>query len=111
MSTRHDRVVRWAWRWTLLSFLAFGGVYFLGWFVTWNWDTFEKCEIFRDQRYEPAIAELSANFPFKNTCNADYDMVPAWLNPTIVVLGVAAVLSVACLIGASVHRKQVLARL
>lgn len=106
MTARHDRAVRSARRWTLASFLAFCVVYVLGWFFTWNWDLFENCQIFRDQRYEPEIAELSANFPFKNTCNADYDMVPTWVNPSVVGTGAVFLISLALLVVALIRRTR-----
>jgi hypothetical protein len=33
-----------------------------------------------------------------NRCNADYDLVPGWVNPALVIFAVAAV---ACLVGAA----------
>ncbi|AEW99223.1 hypothetical protein [Streptantibioticus cattleyicolor] len=35
--------------------------------------------------------EASRWFPLHNKCNATYDLVPAWVNPTLVALPVAAV--------------------
>ena len=111
MSTPHDRAVRWAWRWTWLSLLGFGGFYFLGWYHTWRWDFSETCTYYHHETYDAAATQLSGTFPFKNTCNANYDLVPAYANPMIVVLGASFLLSVTFLIGAIVRRQQLRARI
>jgi len=111
MSARQDRAARLSAYASLWSSLAFGAFW---WFaavaLTFNYDAGDTCNISFDQPYDPETAEGSSTFPFKNECNSAFDMMPAFVNPTFVVLGALALLSVASLIGAAVHRSRVLAR-
>jgi hypothetical protein len=108
MTARHDRAVRWARRWTLASFLAFGVFYLYVANVTWfNWGQFDTCYV-HGARYEPDAAEVSSSFPFTSTCSADYVLVPTWANPTIVVLGAVCLISLALLGAASIRRRRAL---
>ncbi|WP_405686527.1 hypothetical protein [Streptomyces sp. NBC_00057] len=93
-------------RWLLLSVMPCFGL-----FCTWFWGAFsggldarETCELLEGQTYDSAYREEnwqepSRLFPLHNKCNASYDLVPAWINPTIVCLAVA---TAGCLITAVV---------
>lgn len=92
--------------WLLLSVASC-----VGGFVIWCWGVFsggldaqETCEILRGQVYDDGYREEhwrepSRVFPLHNKCNASYDLVAAWINPTLVCLAVTAV---GCLIAAAV---------
>jgi len=60
-------------------------------------DDEESCGIFHhqtyDREYRMAHPEHAGRniFPLSNKCNADYDMVPFWMNPTIVGFALLAV--------------------
>ncbi|WP_350003993.1 hypothetical protein [Pseudarthrobacter sp. WHRI 8279] len=60
-------------------------------------DDEESCEISRHQAYDreyrmthPEHAGRTI-FPLSNKCNADYDMVPFWMNPAVVGFALLAV--------------------
>jgi len=111
MSARHDRAVRLSAYATLWSFLVFGVFWYMAAVLfTFNYDVSETCTLSHDQTYDPETAEVSSSFPFRNTCSSDFDMMPTFVNPTFVVLGALALLSLASLIGAAVHRNRVLTR-
>ncbi|MET8170712.1 hypothetical protein ABZT34_41910 [Streptomyces sp. NPDC005329] len=84
--------------WLTLSALSCVGL-----FLTWFWgawsgglDVAETCALLRGQKYDDAYRaehwrEPSRFFPLHNKCNASYDLVPAWVNPTLVLLALLAV--------------------
>lgn len=111
MTARLDRAVRLSAHATLWSFLVLGVFWFLaGFLFTVNYDVGDLCNLSYNQRYDPETAEVSSSFPFKNTCNSDFDMMPTFVNPVFVVLGALALVSLASLIGAAVYRSRVLTR-
>jgi hypothetical protein len=62
-------------------------------------DTEEACHQ-RGQRYDHAyldehFEETARLFPLRKPCNADYDLVPAWVNPVLVAFPVPAAGSLA----------------
>lgn|GEM_PF-3198286 len=59
-------------------------------------DQEETCVHLRHQRYDEDFvrehhAEQLRWFPLHSYCNADYDLVPAWVNPSVALLALAAV--------------------
>lgn len=72
-------------------------------FLTWLWgvwsgglDVAETCTLLKGQKYDDDYRrdhyrEPSQIFPLHNKCNASYDLVPAWVNPTLVLLALVAV--------------------
>ncbi|WRZ90265.1 hypothetical protein OHB54_15030 [Streptomyces sp. NBC_01007] len=92
--------------WLLLSLVSCFGL-FVTWFLgafSGGLDVRETCELLEGQTYDPAYRdenwqEPSRLFPLHNKCNASYDLVPVWINPTIVILAVA---TAGCLITAVV---------
>jgi hypothetical protein len=83
----------------LLSVLALGSVFFVG-LAAPGLDVREKCElagqtldmVYREQH----SGEPGQFFPLHDKCNADYDLVPGWINPALVFF---AVLAAALLLG------------
>ncbi|MER6788196.1 hypothetical protein ABT330_26900 [Streptomyces sp. NPDC000658] len=83
-------------RWLLLSTLSCGGA-----FLTWLWgalagglDVAETCTLLRGRRFDGAyrsrhLDESTRWFPLHNKCDATYDLVPAWINPTVVLFSLA----------------------
>ncbi|MEU4872536.1 hypothetical protein [Streptomyces sp. NPDC021608] len=83
-------------RWLLLSTLTCAAA-----FLTWLWgalagglDVAETCTLYRGQRFDGAyrsrhLDESTRWFPLHNKCNATYDLVPAWINPTVAFLALA----------------------
>ncbi|MFF1544289.1 hypothetical protein [Streptomyces sp. NPDC058291] len=83
--------------WLTLSALSCGAL-----FVTWLWgawsgglDVAETCTLREGQEYDDVYRaehwrEPSQVFPLHNRCNASYDLVPAWVNPTLVLLALLA---------------------
>jgi len=85
----------------LLALVAFGVTVFSG-FAASGLDIKKSCEI-AHQRFDRAYLdqnwrETSQFFPMHSRCNADYDLVPGWVNPALVIF---AVFAVACLVGAA----------
>lgn len=86
---------------TLLALLAFGVTTLVG-AAAGGLDIVETCELahhrfdrdYLDQHWQ----DYSQFFPMSQKCNADYDMVPGWVNPALVIFAVAAV---TCLVGAA----------
>lgn len=88
------RPVHWLALWALSSVALF---------LTWLWgvwsgglDVAETCTLLKGQTYDADYRrdhyrEPSQIFPLHNRCNASYDLVPAWINPALVLLALVAV--------------------
>lgn len=78
---------------SLLSSLALGVTFFVGIFASGK-DTDETCakagqildQSYRQQNWQ----EPSQIFPLHNKCNANYDMVPIWVNPALIIFAALA---------------------
>jgi hypothetical protein len=97
-----------------LSWMAMGYVWTYGMFSTALYVekqcVFQHHVRFDAEYYSEHAEEFKRLFPLHEKCNADYDMVPAWVNPAIVVLGVlGVVLLVAQIASAIVHYRKELA--
>ncbi|MDQ8703950.1 hypothetical protein RCO28_15815 [Streptomyces sp. LHD-70] len=92
-----------------LSFaVATAPVAFLGLLVSWSVGAFsgaldvgEAC-VTQQQHYDSAYraqhaAEMNQPFPLRNACNADYDLVPGWVNPAVVLFAALLVASLSVL--------------
>jgi hypothetical protein len=79
----------------LVSVLALGVTYFVG-VASGGLEIDEACaaagqpvdDNYRAQHWQ----EPGRFFPLHNKCNADYDLVPGWTNPALVILAVLAAL-------------------
>ncbi|ANW20776.1 hypothetical protein [Streptomyces clavuligerus] len=65
-------------------------------------DVAETCVLNHHQAYDSAYRSAHSEdfdrlFPLSNKCNASYDLVPAWVNPTVAACFAIAVLSVIAL--------------
>ncbi|MEU1054505.1 hypothetical protein ABZ397_18430 [Streptomyces sp. NPDC005876] len=72
-------------------------------------DVEESCRLTHHQRYDPAYRSAHAEefqrlFPLRNKCNASYDLVPSWVNPTVAACFVVAVLCIAMLVRLGLSR-------
>lgn len=97
--------------WVLLSVLSCACVP-----LVWFWGAFsggldvrETCELLEGQVYDDAYRaehyrEPGRLFPLHNKCNASYDLVPLWVNPTLVCLAIVAVGSVIAAVVLTVAR-------
>ncbi|MET7655509.1 hypothetical protein [Streptomyces sp. NPDC005486] len=86
-----------------LFWLMLSGLSYVGLFLTWIWgawsgglDVAETCTLLRGQKFDDAYRaehwrEPSQAFPLHNKCNASYDLVPAWINPALVLFFAVAV--------------------
>ncbi|RJQ92531.1 hypothetical protein [Amycolatopsis panacis] len=86
---------------TLLPLLALGFTFFVS-LMGAKLDIQEACEA-AQQPFDRAYLsqhrqDTGQLFPRHDLCNADYDLVPGWINPALVIF---AVVTVACLIGAA----------
>ncbi|MGW4596899.1 hypothetical protein ACWEOA_16560 [Streptomyces sp. NPDC004457] len=78
--------------------------------VSWIWgvlrgglDVRETCQFVHHEHYDRAYrdahaAEFRKFFPLHDKCNAHFDLVPAWVNPSITVCAVIATTAVAVLL-------------
>ncbi|SDM96297.1 hypothetical protein SAMN04487981_10389 [Streptomyces sp. cf386] len=65
-------------------------------------DVEESCRLTHHQPYDAAYRSAHTEdfqrlFPLSNKCNASYDLVPSWVNPTVAACFVVAVLCVVAL--------------
>ncbi|WNF29524.1 hypothetical protein RI138_23370 [Streptomyces sp. C11-1] len=90
--------------------------------VVWGFGVFaggldvrEACEFTHNTNYDQAWrdrtgADGSSFFPLANACNEHVSLVPAWVNPTIIVLAVLSVSALALALfriaSAIFHRKE-----
>ncbi|MER7461123.1 hypothetical protein [Micromonospora sp. NPDC126480] len=84
-----------------LCVVAAAGTWFVGAFSGSSLDPEESCHA-AGTTYDSAYRsthreEPSRLFPLHNRCNATYDLVPAWVNPTLVLL---LLLTTTCLVAA-----------
>ena len=54
----------------------------------------QPCVIGHEVRFDPAYEFRRTAFPLANPCNAEYDLVPAWVNVAVVLFAAA---TLACL--------------
>lgn len=86
-------------------------------YVVWIWGAFsggldikETCGA-RGQTYDPVYRHLNWQepgryFPLHNKCNADYDVVPFWVNPAVVLLVLLAATFAACCLTQAITLRQ-----
>ncbi|PTA45680.1 hypothetical protein [Micromonospora sp. RP3T] len=86
--------------------------------LTWWWgassgglDIEEACRFphhqpFDDAYYEAHRRDYFRLFPLSQRCNADYDLVAGWVNPTVAVLAVLLVASLGGLARAVTRRRR-----
>ncbi|CAL9573061.1 hypothetical protein SUDANB15_04842 [Streptomyces sp. enrichment culture] len=72
-------------------------------------DVGESCAYLHHQHYDQDYRsshaeELDRLFPLSNKCNADYDLVPAWVNPAVVVCAAVFLVAAAVLVRFGVAR-------
>jgi hypothetical protein len=70
----------------------------------------EECQFVHHQPYDADYrdahtAEYNKWFPLHRKCNASYDMVPAWVNPVVVLGVVVSLVSLAVLVRFAVARR------
>ncbi|MGW3495334.1 hypothetical protein [Streptomyces sp. NPDC001020] len=66
-------------------------------------DVGETCQFVHHEHYDSAYRNAHAEefhklFPLHDKCNAHYDMVPAWVNPTIVICTAVGLVAIAALV-------------
>ncbi|MDX3076284.1 hypothetical protein [Streptomyces sp. MI02-7b] len=87
----------------LLTTLTFG----YGLWHTLVLDKREFCTVILHQRYDPKYALSDEQlFPLSQKCNASYDMVPAFVNPSIVLFLGLTILGAGAGVGAAVRRRR-----
>ncbi|MFJ3723918.1 hypothetical protein ACIPYQ_15275 [Streptomyces sp. NPDC090045] len=84
---RAARGDRWA-LWTLLLAVLTGVHYLVGLTHLLVLDIREMCELTLHTRFDPD-EHVETLLPLSNTCNADDDLVPAYVNPALAVLAAA----------------------
>lgn len=106
----------WSVRRTPVFWLTLSVLSCVGGFLTWFWgawsgglDVAETCALLKGQKYDDAYRaehwrEPSQLFPLHNKCNASYDLVPAWVNPMLVLLAFLAVVSLIAAVWATAVR-------
>ena len=92
---------------SVLSFFSLGSVFFVGVFASGK-DLDETCaaagqELDADYRHLNRAERLQF-FPLHNKCNADYDTVPFWVNPSLAILAILVLLFLALSIAAAIAR-------
>ncbi|MEX0168753.1 hypothetical protein [Streptomyces sp. LMG1-1-1.1] len=97
--------------WSALLLLAATGVtYLVGSLAGASLDPEEACHragetydaLYRSANFE----EYTRWYPLHDKCNAGYDLVPAWVNPTLAVLPALAVLCLAYAVRLAVVRRR-----
>lgn len=74
-----------------LALLGAGIVFVIGTSYRVVWDLEETCRLTHGQRFDPATASSRSLLPLSQPCNASYDLVPAFVNPTLVALTALAI--------------------
>lgn len=102
-----QRPLWWARLWSLALFV--GCVAWLRGALSGGFDVGETCAYARHQAYDSAyraarVEESQQLFPLRNKCNGAYDLVPAWVNPTILNCAAFVLLATAVLLWFGVAR-------
>ncbi|MGW3783113.1 hypothetical protein ACWD5Z_00900 [Micromonospora chokoriensis] len=91
-----------------LSIVATAVTWFVGAFAGSSMNSEESCRqagVSYDSAYRAAHwRESSRWFPIHDRCNATHDLVPAWVNPALVLLSLLAVLCVGAAVWLAVVR-------
>lgn len=77
--------VRWCADAAVCGLAAAAVVYAWGGWKMFAWDIEETCGLQHGEIWDPAFAGESY-FPLSKRCNANFDLVPSFVNPTIIVL-------------------------
>ncbi|MFE4831609.1 hypothetical protein [Streptomyces sp. NPDC056672] len=96
--------------WTIaagLSFLAMTLTYGYGVSRMFSLDRQELCTVILHQEFDPEYAYPEERFfPLTRKCNASYDMVPSFVNPSIVLLLAGTLLCASLAVAAAVRRRR-----
>ena len=99
-------------------FVYIAGISFLVFALSWIYGRLEgglptvaKACLSRHQPYDDTYYETHREdwyrpFPLSNKCNAHYDMVPAWVNPTVAAAAMACVMCLAGAVWVAVARSR-----
>ncbi|MFF7900729.1 hypothetical protein ACFZCV_18330 [Streptomyces sp. NPDC007920] len=92
-----------------ISFLAMMLVYGYGASRMFSLDMRKECTYFLHQDYDPKYASAGEQFfPLSKKCNASYNMVPSFVNPSVVLfLGVTSLCAGAAVVAAVRRRRAV----
>ncbi|MFF0466162.1 hypothetical protein ACFYPX_01775 [Micromonospora zamorensis] len=92
-----------------LSICATAGTWFVGAFAGSSMSSEESCQqagVTYDSAYRAVHwRESSRWFPLHDRCNATHDLVPAWVNPALVLLSLLAVTCIGVAVGLAVVRR------
>ncbi|MCE7006078.1 hypothetical protein LWC34_25055 [Kibdelosporangium philippinense] len=90
----------------ILALLATVLMYAWGAWHMFAWDIEETCTL-AGQSFEPRFVLDTSMFPLSKKCNADYDLVPSYVNPAVIGLFAVTVLfTILALYKAFVNRKS-----
>ena len=94
----------------VLLVLGTGATYIVGSLAGASLDPEESCHA-DGQTYDPAYRranfdEYTQWFPLHDKCHANYDLVPAWVNPTLVILPILAMACLAYAVRLTVIRRH-----
>ncbi|MFE1959503.1 hypothetical protein [Streptomyces sp. NPDC059479] len=74
---------------------------------TFSLDKQEECTVVLHQNFDPKYAYAKEQFfPLTQKCNASYDMVPFFVNPSVVLLLGMTLLCVGAAVAAAVRRRR-----
>ncbi|MCX2928524.1 hypothetical protein [Streptomyces sp. NEAU-W12] len=102
-----QRPLWWARLWSLALFVGFAA--WLRGALSGGLDIGETCAYTHHQTYDGAYRsarseEFRRLFPLHNKCNAEYDLVPGWVNPTVVNCAAFVLLATAVLLWFGIAR-------
>lgn len=91
------------WAWTMIVSLVLAAAVWMHGVWSGGLDVKEECEL-RGQAWDDEYRQLNLEesgrfFPLHDKCNADYDLVPFWINPAVVLLALLALFAAANLFG------------
>ncbi|MEV7681109.1 hypothetical protein AB0O64_21545 [Streptomyces sp. NPDC088341] len=90
-----------------LSLLAVTLTYGYGVSRMFSLDRREECTVVLHQEFDPEYAYVEERFfPLTRKCNASYDMVPSFVNPSIVLLLAGTLLCAGAAVASAVRRRR-----
>lgn len=99
------------WLANMIVALAFAASFWLYGAFSGGLDAAETCTL-RGQTWDREyrrfnLEEAGRYFPLHNKCNADYDLIPFWINPTVAFLTLLALaFAAACLVSVTLRLRR-----
>lgn len=98
------------WKWGIVISIVALGIVFVRGAISGGWHIRKTCmaagEIYDEDYRSQNWQEPTQIFPMSNKCNANFDLVPFWINPALVFFALLALTCLTLLTVSSIQRAK-----